>query len=444
MNIPQEILEVLDRYQQAGCQADLVGGCVRDLLAGRTPHDYDIAVSARPEQTMALFDKVVPTGIRHGTVTIFYKGRAVEATTFRSDGAYADHRHPEQVHFVSTIEEDLARRDFTINAMAWSPVRGLIDPYGGQADLKAGIIRAVGDPAVRFEEDALRMFRAFRFAARFGFRIEERTRTAIEEKQDLAGTLAVERVRGEITQVLQNNPSYLEDMAGLLGPWIPEIEQMKAVDQDSPYHYTDVLHHTIDALKAAKTDDPIVLWALMLHDTGKIETKQHYNGKDHFKKHEEVSARIARRVVKAMKLERKAVRIIPRLVADHDTFYAPRPASLYKLFVTKGYDDAMLHQLFAVQYGDIMAHRLRDRLEPLRQFERWYEQEKNSTPLSVADLKIDGEDVLKRTALQGKQIARVLDAVLFEAICSPALRDRESQLRLLEKTAKQIESEERA
>lgn len=173
-HLPQGVRKVMSTLRQAGFEAFLAGGCVRDALMGHKPHDFDIATSARPQQVQALFEKTIPTGIRHGTITVLEDGELIEVTTFRTEGSYQDHRHPDQVEFVKNIEDDLSRRDFTINAMAWNPQRGLVDPFDGQKDLEEGIIRAVGDPEKRFEEDALRMFRAFRFAGRYGFKIEDK------------------------------------------------------------------------------------------------------------------------------------------------------------------------------------------------------------------------------------------------------------------------------
>lgn len=439
-HLPQGVRKVMSTLRQAGFEAFLAGGCVRDALMGHKPHDFDIATSARPQQVQALFEKTIPTGIRHGTITVLEDGELIEVTTFRTEGSYQDHRHPDQVEFVKNIEDDLSRRDFTINAMAWNPQRGLVDPFDGQKDLEEGIIRAVGDPEKRFEEDALRMFRAFRFAGRYGFKIEDKTRKAIEKLTDSASMVAIERVREEVEKIMKDSPQILDQMTLLLQPWIPELEIMKNTPQNSVYHYTDVLHHTLDALSAMPHYDPAVAWALLLHDTGKPAVRQTYGGHDHFKKHEAESARLAAQIVRTLKLPKKTGEQIVKLVGFHDTFYAPRLLNLWKLRVLHGFSDEEVEKLFDVQYGDIMAHVSHDRLKNLEEFRRFYEAEKNLHPLSVGELKINGKDVLENTSLKGAQIAKALDAILKEVILHPQLDNRPDQLALLAREEKRIAS----
>ncbi len=441
IDLPKSIQAVMQTLEKHGFEAYLVGGCVRDALLGNKPHDFDLTTSARPEQVMALFAKTIPTGIAHGTVTVMTADGPVEVTTFRKEGEYRDHRHPDFVDFVGDIKEDLARRDFTINAMAWNPKTGLVDPFGGQQDLKQGIIRAVGDPNKRFEEDALRMLRAYRFAGRYGFDLEPRTKEAIQALASTIANVAVERVVDEVQQIVLDSPAVLDQMTKLLEPWIPELDQMLHTEQNSVYHYTDVLHHTIDALKALPLKDPACAWALLLHDTGKPSTRQFYNGHDHFKRHEVESEKIAKRVVKALKLPRKMSEQIVDLVRYHDTFYAPKLENLYKIRVLKGWDDELVEKLFAVQYGDIMAHATHDRLQNLNTFKEFYEREKALRPLSVKDLQINGNDVIANTSLQGPQISQALHEVLHAAITKPNLETRPAQLALLKQTASNMEKE---
>ena len=443
IDMPKGIETVLNTLQKAGYQAVLAGGCVRDALKGDRPHDFDIATSARPEEVMALFEKTIPTGARHGTVTVVQDGEMAEVTTFRKEGGYSDHRHPDAVEFVEDLKEDLARRDFTINAMAWSPATGLVDPFGGQEDLKKGIVRAVGDPEKRFEEDALRMFRAFRFAGRYGFEIEPKTRKAIDDKAPLAGEIAVERVVPEMEAIMKDSPQIIADMTELLKPWIPQLAIMKETEQNSIWHYTDVLHHTLDALQALPKWDPESGWAVLLHDAGKPETKQFYGGHDHFKNHASASARIARQVVKDLKLPKKSGEEIVNLVKLHDTFYAPKLINLYKLRVKHGLSDESVQKLFNVQEADIQAHTTKDRMQALNAFRDFYEREKNRHPLSLKELKINGEDVLAKTDLKGREIAEVLERVLKEVILHPDLNSREGELQLLEKEAAALKREQK-
>lgn len=419
--VPEPVTKIVEKLEDHGWQTVLVGGCVRDALSGRIPHDYDLATAAKPETVRDLFDHTVETGIQHGTVTVIEKSMPVEVTTFRHDGEYEDGRHPKQVEYVTSLEEDLKRRDFTINSMAYSLKRGLVDPFGGQKDLQNHLIRAVGDPNLRFEEDALRMLRAFRFAARLGFEIEENTRKAIDDHQDLIRKVSVERIVPEIEEILLTDPQILDQMTGLLKPWVPELEVMLNTEQNSQYHYTDVLHHTLDALSFLKKEpfDPAVAWAVLLHDTGKPSTRTFYNGHDHFNGHPDVSARIALRVVKELKLPRKLQRDIPQLVRYHDSFYKPSLANLYKLRIERGWDDEFLKKLFQVQFADISAHTIQsDRKEQLQTFINFYEEEKNKRPFSVAELAINGKD-LQNLGLQGPEVGDVLVAALQYAFYHP-------------------------
>lgn len=245
---------VIEKLKQAGFKAYLVGGCVRDLLLKRIPHDFDVTTNATPNEVLDLFAHAIPTGIAHGTITVIEQGEQIEVTTFRSEGQYQDHRHPDFVQFVNDVKEDLARRDFTINAMAWDAQEGLIDPFKGQHDLQEGIVRAVRDPFERMSEDALRMFRAFRFAGRYQFEIEAKTKQAIDTLYPLAQNVAVERIVSEVEEILANSPQILDQMTLLLQPWIPQLDVCLHTQQNSIYHYTDVLHHTLDALSALQNN----------------------------------------------------------------------------------------------------------------------------------------------------------------------------------------------
>lgn len=428
IDLPKGIETILTTLHQAGFEAVLVGGCVRDALMDRTPHDFDIATSATPQQVQSLFAHTVPVGIAHGTVLVLEKGVQAEVTTFRKESEYEDFRHPKQVEFVEDLTQDLARRDFTINAMAWSMDKGLIDPFHGQDDLKKGLIRTVGDPNTRFQEDALRILRAFRFMGRFGFNMEEKTRQAIEKQAPLIEHLAAERVAAEIQDILATSPQVLDEMTEILKPWLPELEKMEKRKQNSVYHYTDVFHHTLDALKSMPYFDPSIAWALLLHDSGKIKAHQFYDGHDHFKGHPEWSVKLAREAFKRLKLSKKVSEEALKLIALHDTFYATRLDNLYKLRVRHGLDDELVQKLFVVQYCDIMAHAQHDRLEKLKNFYYFYEAEKDKHPFNRKDLKIHGQDITDNTALQGAQIAKSLDALLKEVIEQPKLDSKEEQL----------------
>lgn len=446
IKVPSPVLKVMETFEKHGYQAYLVGGCLRDLLMGIEPHDYDLAVSSRPEETKKLFAHTSDVGIAHGTVLVIEDGVPIECTTFRKESGYSDNRHPDHVEFVPDIESDLARRDFTINAMAWSPKTGLIDLYGGKEDLENRKIRAVGNPDTRFREDALRMMRAWRFAAKLGFNIEEHTLEALqkEENQALLKNIAVERIVNELNQILLSpHPEVIEGMTKLLEPWIPELDVMLHTAQDNPHHYTDVLHHTLDALRLSETADPIAAWALLLHDAGKPAVKTTDETGDHFKRHELESSKIAKRVVRDLKLPRKWQEEIPQLILRHDSFYALKPANIWKLRKQLGWDDEMVHRLFAVQKGDILAHTTHERMEKLNAFRDYYDREKERRPLSLKDICVNGEDVQRETGLSGREVGRILDRLLEELFYHPENNNREWALERIRQLAAQSSKREK-
>lgn len=432
MKLPDYVRKAMDRLEQAGFEVYVVGGAVRDWLRGLEPHDFDLATSAKPEQTAALFDKCALTGMKHGTVTAIIDHHPVEITTFRKDGDYAGHRKPRHVEFIDDIHQDLARRDFTINAMAWNPKTGLIDPFHGKEDLEKGVIRAVGDPEVRFEEDALRMIRAWRFAARLNFKLDEKTEEAIAHKEPLIADVAPERIVPEIEEIMKDNPQVLEHMTGLLKPWIPELEIMKNTEQNSPYHYTDVLHHTLDALKGMDHWDPDVAWALLLHDSGKPACKTtDARGVDHFKKHPQESEKIARRVMRDMKMDNHKRKVVPWLVLYHDSYLSPKLANLYKLLIERGWDDATMQKYFAVQKGDILAHSKIERLSQMEAFKKFYEEESKKRPLSTKDLALRGGEIARLGNLCGPQISLAQKKLLEKAFYHPELNRPQNLARTL-------------
>ena len=273
LEIPAYVRETLTALETAGHQAYCVGGCVRDSLLGRMPEDWDVTTSALPEETMKVFgNRAIPTGLKHGTVTVCCQEGKVETTTFRRDGVYADHRHPEQVTFTPDLTEDLARRDFTVNAMA-TDLRGTVyDPFDGQADLQEGILRCVGDPERRFSEDALRILRCLRFAAVLGFSIEPETGKALLTCRNLLREMAPERVHEELTKLLCGPwaASVLRRYPDVIGAVLPEILPMVGFDQRNPHHCYDVWEHTLHALDTVPSD-PVLRWAVLFHDMGKPE-----------------------------------------------------------------------------------------------------------------------------------------------------------------------------
>ncbi len=436
MQIPSYIQTILDTFEKAGYESYLVGGCVRDFLLSRPIHDYDLCTNALPIQVQSLFSHTIPTGILHGTITILEAGQSVECTTYRKEKGYSDNRHPDHIDYVSSLSEDLLRRDFTINALAYHPKKGIVDVTGGQKDLHDHIIRAIGDPSLRFQEDALRMIRAHRFAAVLHFQIEEKTREAIHENADLIKNVAVERIVPELDLILKTDPIQIRNMLDLLEPWIPELKECVSCSQHSIYHTTNVLDHTLQAIQYLPTYDQEAAWALLLHDLGKPSTKTtDTHGLDHFKGHPKVSAQIARRVVKALKMPKKTQKMIETLVLYHDDVRAPSLKWLYKYRIQLGMSDEWIHKLFLVQYGDIMAHSQKGqkRLGLLKETVVFYEKEKKERPLSLKDLAINGNDIKNALGVLDHQIGNLLKEALDHAFYHPEKNNRADLLSYLER-----------
>ena len=321
LKIPAYVREMLTALETAGHQAYCVGGCVRDSLLGRTPEDWDVTTSALPEETMKVFgDQAIPTGLKHGTVTVCCQEGKVETTTFRRDGAYADHRHPEQVTFTPDLTEDLTRRDFTVNAMA-TDLRGTVyDPFDGQADLQEGILRCVGDPERRFSEDALRILRCLRFAAVLGFSIEPETGKALMTCRDLLREMAPERVHEELTKLLCGPwaPAVLRQYPQVVGAVLPEILPMVGFDQRNGHHCYDVWEHTLHAMEKVKPEPELRL-TMLLHDIGKPNCFTVDGlGCGHFYGHPAESARMAEAMLGRLRAETVLRETVVQLVAWHD------------------------------------------------------------------------------------------------------------------------------
>lgn len=426
MQLPKYILDILETYNKAGFKAYVVGGCVRDFLLGKTPNDYDICSDALPEDTIRLFNHTVPTGIKHGTVTIL-SNEPVEVTTFRVEKEYIDHRHPSQVCFVGSLKEDLARRDFTINAMAYHPDTGIIDPFNGIRDLELGLVRCVGDPDTRFDEDALRMVRAHRFCAKLHFFLEEKTKASIMKNKDLLRFVSVERIRKELVQIMEMDPYELENMTILLSDIIPELKQCLECEQNSPWHDTNVLHHSLRALKYLYPFDETLAWAILMHDFGKPETKTTKDGRDHFYGHALVSKNIAHALCKKLKLTSYQQKRIPLLIEHHDDSLNADLKNIYHYCIKSGFDDEMMEQLMKLKYCDIMAHSLQGQqtIKRWETFVTFYHECKKTRPLSIKDLMVNGKDVLKYTNCKNAQIREFLEQCLIECFYDPHKNNRE-------------------
>ena len=430
LKIPAYVRETLAALEAEGHQAYCVGGCVRDSLLGRAPEDWDVTTSALPEETMRIFgDRAVPTGLKHGTVTVCCQEGKVEVTTFRRDGAYADHRHPEQVTFTPDLTEDLARRDFTVNAMA-TDLRGTVyDPFNGQADLQERILRCVGDPERRFSEDALRILRCLRFAAVLSFSIEPETGKALMSCRDLLREMALERVHEELTKLLCGPwaPAVLRQYPQVVGAVLPEILPMVGFDQRNPHHCYDVWEHTLHALDAAPSDS-VLRWAVLFHDMGKPECfALDTQGIGHFMGHGVVSRRIADGVMDRLRFDNAAKERIGELVEWHD----------HRVETEKGvrrmlnrFGERNFRYLLAIQRADNMgqAEKFRGRQKEIDRVEVMLDRElEKGSCFSLKQLAVNGNDLLG-LGLSGPAVGRTLQGLLDRVMDGTLPNDRDALL----------------
>ena len=353
MYIPESVLELMDRLEEAGFECHCVGGCVRDHLMGIAPHDYDCCTAATPEEMQAIFAdrQLVLAGVKHGTVGVVTKNGVVEITTYRTEGDYQDNRHPEWVKFVSTIEEDLSRRDFTVNAMAYSPERGYVDPWGGQRDLKSHVLRAVGDPTTRFTEDALRILRGVRFAVRFHLTPDPATEQAMLALAPSLEKIAKERVFDELCKLLPDVTAQdLLRFRHILAQVIPELTPSFDFDQHSPHHIYDVFTHTAHVVEAAPKELAL-RWAALLHDTGKPQAyAPDETGRGHFPSHAKYSAQIADAVLTRLKAPTALREQVVLLIAQHMTQLEPDKRILRRRLAQHG--EETVRQMLALQHAD--------------------------------------------------------------------------------------------
>ena len=413
---------VLDRLQDAGFEAYAVGGCVRDCLLGLTPHDWDVTTAATPEQTVAVFDgvPVIPTGIQHGTVTVLMDSTPIEVTTFRQDAAYSDHRHPDEVAFSCCLEDDLSRRDFTVNAMAYHPARGLIDRFGGQQDLADRIIRCVGEPNKRFSEDALRILRALRFASQLDFEIEPATAAAARNAHNTLSHVSAERLYAEMTRLLIGAGAgrVLRQFPEIILEVCPQLRDSFRFDQHSRHHIYDVYEHTAYTVDAAPAE-PVLRWTMLLHDAGKPACfSLDADGEGHFYGHPAVSARLAGECLDALKADRATRDRVVELVSCHDRRWELTLPSVKRLLHKLG--EPTVRSLLAVQRADRAGCRPDDRAdrevreaETLRLIDEILESE---ACFQLRDLAVNGDDWLAAGLpagpAVGEGLGRLLDAVI--------------------------------
>lgn len=425
--IPDYVKDIMARLEGAGWEAWCVGGGVRDMLLGRDPGDWDVTTSARPEDVMALFGKdALPTGLKHGTVTVG-GGRGVEVTTFRRDGAYLDNRHPDHVEFTSSLEEDLSRRDYTVNAIAMDLRGELRDPFGGRTDLAAGVLRAVGNPEARFQEDALRIMRGLRFAAKLGFSLEAETAAAMDRCRKLLENIAPERIYVEMTGLLCG-PWAAEVLLGyfrILEVFLPEIAPCVGFDQRSPYHCYDVWEHTARSVSAVPPQ-PVLRWAMLLHDLGKPETfSQGEDGRGHFYGHWRESVKKAEAVMDRLRFDNHSKKVILTLVERHDCELPLSERSVRRNLAR--YGEETLRLLLAVKRGDNLAQApaYRDRQKLIDQWEDLLNLViAQGSCFSLGQLAVRGGD-LTALGFRGPAVGNMLRELLEQVIEEKLPNDRE-------------------
>ena len=428
MKIPEPIKNVLRRLESAGYEAWCVGGCVRDALLGREPGDWDVTTSALPEETMAVFGAAAfPTGLQHGTVTVRLGGESVEVTTYRVDGAYHDHRRPDSVTFTRSLEEDLRRRDFTVNAMAVNLAGELKDPFGGQEDLKAGLLRAVGEPDRRFDEDALRILRGLRFSAVLGFAIEEETASSIRRSRELLQTIAAERIQVEFFKLLcgKNAVEVLRQYPEVIGVFWPEILPMVGFDQRNYHHCYDIWEHTLHAL-AEVPGDLVLRCAVLLHDVGKTKCfTVDEQGSGHFYGHPKISARMAEEMLRRLKCANDLRETIVRLVEWHDKVIPRTEKSVRRALMNLGEED--LRRLITVKRADNLAQapEFRGTQQEIDKFEAIMEELlEEDVCFSRKNLAVNGKD-LTAMGYRGKTVGAILETLLEQVVDGEVLNDRE-------------------
>ena len=437
IRIPENVQYLIDTLESHGFEAYAVGGCVRDGLMGAVPKDWDICTPARPQQTARLFaaHPMHNAGIQHGTVSVILDHQPYEITTYRVDGGYSDHRRPDAVSFVGSLREDLSRRDFTVNAMAYHPRRGLVDPFGGEADLRAKIIRCVGDADGRFREDALRVMRALRFAATLGFSIEPGTSEAIFRNQDLLRSIAAERIAAELSRLLTGDgvQAVLLDYAPVLGVVIPEINAMTGFEQNNRYHHLDVWRHTAAAVAAAAgrgPDDTVLRLAVLLHDIAKPSCYTETDGVGRFHGHQKAGAVMAGDILRRLRYDNRTVRAVTRLVLYHD---APIPSGGkgVKRWLNRLGED-LFRLLLEVKKADVQAHAPWCRAELLAELGRasdtLEEVMAQRQCFQLKDLAVNGRDLIALGVPEGAAIGGVLGQLMELVLDERLENERESLL----------------
>jgi len=434
IKLTEDVSYILDILIKNGYEAYIVGGCVRDSLIERQLKDWDITTSAKPEDILRLFEKTIPTGIKHGTVTVVLNKNNYEVTTYRIDGDYSDNRHPDEVIFTSSLKEDLSRRDFTVNSLAYNSINGLVDMFDGISDLHNRLIKCVGDPDKRFNEDALRMLRAIRFACQLDFTIDEETYKAISRNYALLRNVSSERIKDEFCKILlTSKPSRGMKMlleTKLLDYIVPELKESVGFDQKNPHHDKNVFDHIMSVLDNSEENLVVRLGAL-LHDIGKPRTFSiDKKGIGHFYGHNVVSAQMAEEILKRLKFDNKTIEKVLIIITEHMSAYNNMKNRTLKKFISRvGVDN--LEDLFQLQIADSKGHKKDADFSPiLKRREEVKKILESGEPFTVSQLKINGNDLITLGYKPGKYIGVLLNELLEKVMEKPELNNRDSLLKI--------------
>ncbi len=442
--IPRKVNEIMEELMKHGYEAYAVGGCVRDMILGRDPEDWDITTSATPQEIKKIFRRTVDTGIAHGTVTVLMDKDHYEVTTYRVDGEYQDNRHPKEVTFTSSLEEDLKRRDFTINAMAYNEKEGFVDLFGGMEDIKNQVIRCVGSAKERFDEDALRILRAIRFGAQLDFQIEEETLKAVKEKAVNLLNISAERIRVELTKLLiSDHPKKFKLLyeVGITKIIFPEFDAMMTTEQKNPHHSYSVGEHTLRAVsevayrqednRFSRRERTILRWTMLLHDIEKPNTISiDKDGQNHFYGHQEKGAITAKNILKRLKFDNDTMDSVVHLIRWHDYRFVLTPAGMRRAMSKIGKE--YMELLFEVNRADTSAKNPKytlEKYERLKKAKEIYQEiiEKKEC-VSLKELQINGKDLIEAGLKPGKELGAILKYLLSEVLEDPSLNERETLL----------------
>lgn len=438
VELPDHVKFILHTLEENGCEGYAVGGCVRDALLGRVPQDWDIATDAKPQQVKELFRRTIDTGLQHGTVTVMLDHIGYEVTTYRIDGEYEDGRHPKEVSFAGSLSDDLMRRDFTINAMAYNGSAGLVDLFGGREDLEKGLIRCVGEAEERFAEDALRMMRAIRFSAQLGFAIEKRTFDAIRRRSATIQRISAERIQAELLKTLTS--AHPDDVrlffeTGLSAYFLPELDRMMETGQNNPHHCYSVGEHALHSLLEVP-EDKVLRLAMLLHDVAKPSCKTTDEaGIDHFHGHPAQSAQMAKKILRRLKMDNGTTARVTQLIRWHDDNPPLSQRNVRRAVCRVG--AAQYPDIFAVKRADIRAqsdYKKEEKLRYVDDYEEIYRQIiEQKQCLSIKDLAVDGSDLLAAGVPQGRAVGEKLQALLELVLEDPERNTREYLLSQLDK-----------